>query len=227
MAAIEARRDRYKLAFLTEGVLVLVVLSAIYGWLPWWAFALVLLSTIVLSQKFVLHFSGLAHKRIQSESGKRFEARIRALEEYLRPKLEILFEKTSPYLETWESGSGGGVTHFGSRFRIGVYNGSGKEIERVQVGIEGLIGLGKRLIPSQRDKKTEFNLANEELEIIEIANKETWEPLINVVALTTRLKPEGEYKFSIIVTGRDVPKTERAFVMSVDANGLLNVEAAN
>jgi hypothetical protein len=42
---------------------ILAIPSFLYGWLPWWAFALMLLSTLALSQMFVIRFAGLAHKR--------------------------------------------------------------------------------------------------------------------------------------------------------------------
>ena len=60
--------------------------------LPMYGWALTFLSTTVLAQAFVLHYSALAHERIQREATGDLEDKIWLLEGQLQPSLEITFD---------------------------------------------------------------------------------------------------------------------------------------
>lgn len=78
-----------------SGLSVLVILSFIYGWLPWWAFGLTLTSTTAASLAFILHFSGHAYRRAIGER----DDRLRQIEES-KPTLDILYDANDEIYRT-------------------------------------------------------------------------------------------------------------------------------
>lgn len=81
------------LLFNVAGLSVLAILSAVYGWLPWWAFALTLLTTITVSQTFVIRFAGLARERITLELAEKHARDIEALQRRLTATQAVLAGK--------------------------------------------------------------------------------------------------------------------------------------